>query len=156
MLCPFCSYKDTAVKDSRMSERGQAIRRRRFCPSCRSRFTTFERVQLRAMRVRKSHGRCQAFEREKLYRSIDIACRKRPVSDEQINQITNHIQRDLERSGETDIDSKTIGEKVMHELRQLDQVAYVRFASVYLDFTVLDDFQKLVSDLEKKRVDSKG
>ena len=155
MLCPFCSFDDTSVKDSRASERGQAIRRRRFCPKCGSRFTTFERVQLRPLQVRKSNQRLQPFDREKLYRSIDVACRKRPVSDEHIEQIVSSIQRDLERSGEHDIESSLIGEKVMSSLRDLDKVAFVRFASVYLDFTALTDFQNLLVELEKKR-DSKG
>ena len=134
MRCPFCGNEDTQVKDSRPTVDNAAIRRRRYCPACGSRFTTFERVQLRELMVIKKGGQRVPFDREKLARSIQIACRKRPVDPDRIERIVNSIVRRLESSGETDIRSEAIGEMVMDALRTLDPVAYVRFASVYRNF----------------------
>ena len=151
MRCPFCSFEGTRVKDSRTSEQGHVIRRRRYCPACHARFTTFERVQLRPLQIEKRDGTRQEFDREKLYRSIAIACRKRPIDEEQLEDMVSTIQRQLERLGDNPVPSKVIGGYVMDMLRSLDHVAYVRFASVYLDFTAISDFRKTVMDLEKKR-----
>ncbi|MBF0561531.1 MAG: transcriptional repressor NrdR [Alphaproteobacteria bacterium] len=147
MRCPFCAHEDTQVKDSRPTEDNSAIRRRRFCPACGSRFTTFERVQLRELTVIKKNGQRIIFEREKLARSIRIAVRKRPVEEERIERIINSIQRRLESSGESEIPSQMIGEMVMEALRGLDQVAYVRFASVYKNFREAKDFETFVETL---------
>lgn len=147
MRCPFCGHDDTQVKDSRPTEDNNAIRRRRFCPNCQSRFTTFERVQLRELTVVKRGGERAPFDREKLTRSIRIACRKRGIDDERIEQIVNGIQRRLESSGETEIPSPMIGEIVMEHLQSLDQVAYVRFASVYKNFREAKDFEDFVEKL---------
>lgn len=147
MRCPFCGHDDTQVKDSRPTEDNNAIRRRRFCPSCQSRFTTFERVQLRELTVIKRHGQRSPFDRDKLTRSIRIACRKRGIDEERIEQIVNGIQRQLESSGETEIQSAQIGELVMKALQSLDQVAYVRFASVYKNFREIKDFGEFVEKL---------
>ena len=144
MRCPFCGHDETQVKDSRPSEDNSSIRRRRQCPACAARFTTFERVQLRELMVIKKHETRTTFEREKLVRSINISCRKRPVNSEQIELITNSIQRRLESSGETEIPTKVIGELVMDALKELDRVAYLRFASVYKDFQETDDFRKFI------------
>ncbi len=147
MRCPFCGNEDTQVKDSRPTEDNAAIRRRRYCPACGSRFTTFERVQLRELMVFKKGGQRVPFDREKLARSIQIACRKRPVDPERIERIVNSIVRRLESSGETDIRSEVIGEMVMDALRTLDPVAYVRFASVYRNFREAKDFENFVEQL---------
>jgi transcriptional repressor NrdR len=147
MRCPFCGNEDTQVKDSRPTEDNAAIRRRRYCPACGSRFTTFERVQLRELMVMKKGGQRVPFDREKLARSIQIACRKRPVDPERIERIVNSIVRRLESSGETDIRSEVIGEMVMDALRTLDPVAYVRFASVYRNFREAKDFENFVEQL---------
>ncbi|MBF0094565.1 MAG: transcriptional repressor NrdR [Alphaproteobacteria bacterium] len=147
MRCPFCGHEDTQVKDSRPTEDNSAIRRRRFCPSCGSRFTTFERVQLRDMMVVKKNGQRTPFDREKLRRSIEIAVRKRLVEEDRIERIVNGIQRRLESSGESDIPSQMIGEMVMEALRGLDPVAYVRFASVYKNFREAKDFETFVETL---------
>ena len=144
MRCPFCGHDETQVKDSRPSEDNSSIRRRRQCPACAARFTTFERVQLRELMVIKKDESRTIFDREKLVRSINISCRKRPVKQEQIELITNSIQRRLESSGETDIPTKVIGELVMDALKELDRVAYLRFASVYKDFQETDDFRKFI------------
>ena len=144
MRCPFCGHDETQVKDSRPSEDNSSIRRRRQCPACGARFTTFERVQLRELMVIKKDETRSTFEREKLVRSINISCRKRPVNSEQIELITNSIQRRLESSGETEIPTKVIGELVMDALKELDRVAYLRFASVYKDFQETDDFRKFI------------
>ena len=144
MRCPFCGHDETQVKDSRPSEDNSSIRRRRQCPACGARFTTFERVQLRELMVIKKDDSRTVFEREKLVRSINISCRKRPVDSEQIELITNSIQRRLESSGETEIPTKVIGELVMDALKELDRVAYLRFASVYKDFQETDDFRKFI------------
>ena len=147
MHCPFCGHDDTQVKDSRPTEDGAAIRRRRSCGNCGQRFTTIERVQLRELTVLKSDGRRVAFDRDKLARSIRIALRKRPIDEERIERIVNGIVRQLESSGENEIPSKQIGELVMDTLKELDQVAYVRFASVYRDFREARDFQEFVGSL---------
>ena len=148
MRCPFCGHDDTQVKDSRPAEEGAAIRRRRFCASCGQRFTTIERVQLRELYVVKSDGRRVPFDREKLNRSISIALRKRPVTDERIERVVSSIVRQLEASGETDIRSAQIGELVMDTLKAVDEVAYVRFASVYRDFREAKDFEAFLGSLE--------
>jgi transcriptional repressor NrdR len=147
MHCPFCGHDDTQVKDSRPTEDGAAIRRRRACTACGQRFTTIERVQLRELVVIKSDGRRVPFERDKLARSIRIALRKRPVDEERIERIVNGIVRKLEASGETDIPSKQVGELVMETLKEVDEVAYVRFASVYRDFREAKDFGAFVGSL---------
>ncbi len=147
MRCPFCGSDDTQVKDSRPTEDNTAIRRRRHCIACESRFTTFERVQLRDLMVVKKSGSRAPFDREKLLRSISIALRKRPVEPERIERIANGIQRRLESRGETDIQSSIIGEMVMDALAGLDQVAYVRFASVYRNFREAKDFENFVERL---------
>jgi transcriptional repressor NrdR len=147
MRCPFCGNEDTQVKDSRPTEDNAAIRRRRFCPACGSRFTTFERVQLRELMVVKKNGQRVPFDRDKLVRSIQIACRKRPVDPDRIERIVNGIVRRLESSGESDIRSEAIGELVMDALRTLDPVAYVRFASVYRNFREAKDFEDFVEQL---------
>ena len=144
MRCPFCGHDETQVKDSRPSEDNSSIRRRRLCPACGARFTTFERVQLRELMVIKKDGSRTIFDREKLVRSISISCRKRPVNPDQIELITNSIQRRLESSGETEIPTKVVGELVMDALKELDRGAYLRFASVYKDFQETDDFRKFI------------
>lgn len=141
MRCPFCGHDDSQVKDSRPTEDNAAIRRRRQCEACGARFTTFERIQLRELTVVKSEGRREPFEREKLERSVTIACRKRPVGAGQIDRLVTGIQRQLETLGDTDIPSSRIGELVMEALKRLDSVAYIRFASVYRDFTEPKDFE---------------
>jgi transcriptional repressor NrdR len=147
MRCPFCGNEDTQVKDSRPTEDNAAIRRRRYCPACGSRFTTFERVQLRDLMVVKKGGLRVAFDRDKLARSIQIACRKRPVDPERVERIVSGIVRRLESSGESDIRSEQIGEMVMDALRGLDPVAYVRFASVYRNFREAKDFEDFIGQL---------
>ena len=147
MRCPFCQTEDTQVKDSRTTEDNSSIRRRRMCPSCGSRFTTFERVQLRELTVIKRNRRRARFDRDKLLRSIQIACRKRPVDPDRIDRAVNGIVRNLESLGETDISSDTIGELVMEGLASLDSVAYVRFASVYKNFREARDFEQFVGGL---------
>ncbi|WP_135077809.1 transcriptional regulator NrdR [Terasakiella sp. SH-1] len=147
MRCPFCGNHDTQVKDSRPTEDSAAIRRRRYCPACASRFTTFERVQLRELMVVKRDGTKTPFDRDKLLSSISISLRKRPVEEDQIERIVSSIQRQLETSGETEIQSNAIGEKVMEVLLELDKVAYVRFASVYKDFREAKDFEDFVENL---------
>jgi transcriptional repressor NrdR len=147
MRCPFCGHEDTQVKDSRPTEDNAAIRRRRYCSACGSRFTTFERIQLRELMVIKSTGEKAPFDRDKLMRSLKIALRKRPVEDERIERIVNSIQRRLETLGENEIPTKVIGEMVMEQLKELDQVAYVRFASVYRNFREAKDFEEFVGKL---------
>lgn len=150
MRCPFCGVEDTQVKDSRPAEDGAAIRRRRACASCGARFTTFERVQLREITVLKTDGRRVPFDREKLARSVRVALRKRPVDEDRIERLVNSIQRRLETEGETEIPSRKIGEIVMESLKELDQVAYVRFASVYRNFGEAKDFQAFLGELGGK------
>lgn len=142
MRCPFCSHDNSQVKDSRPTEDGSAIRRRRQCEDCGARFTTFERAQLRELTVVKSGARREPFDRAKLERSLAIACRKRPVAPERIERLVSSIQRQLETSGDSEISSARIGEMVMDGLRALDPVAYIRFASVYKDFTEARDFEE--------------
>lgn len=146
MRCPFCGHDETQVKDSRPADENSTIRRRRQCDNCHARFTTFERVQLRELIVVKKSGKRAVFDREKLLRSIDISCRKRPVKPDQMELITNSIQRRLESSGEQEIPSKVVGELVMEALKELDRVAYLRFASVYKDFQETDDFRKFIEN----------
>ena len=145
MRCPFCGNADTQVKDSRPSEDGAAIRRRRSCPQCGGRFTTFERVQLRELMVLKRSGRRLPFDRQKLERSISIAMRKRPVDAERIDQMISGIVRQLESMGETEIPSTAIGELIMKALKSVDEVAYVRYASVYRDFRETQDFASFLA-----------
>jgi transcriptional repressor NrdR len=147
MRCPFCGNIDTQVKDSRPAEDHVAIRRRRFCTDCGGRFTTYERVQLRDLVVIKSNGKREDFDRDKLERSIRIALQKRPVEHERMEKMISGIVRRLESLGDTDINSKMIGEIVMESLARIDTVAYVRFASVYKNFQAADDFDKFVSEL---------
>jgi transcriptional repressor NrdR len=149
MRCPFCGSEDTQVKDSRPADDGAAIRRRRSCPSRGARFTTFERVTLRELTVLKSDQRRVPFDREKLARSIRVALRKRPVDEDRVERIVNGIQRRLEAEGESEITSRSIGEMVMDTLRELDPVAYVRFASVYRNFREAKDFQAFLGSLGK-------
>lgn len=147
MRCPFCGNEDTQVKDSRPTDDSAAIRRRRFCTACGQRFTTFERVQIRELMVVKKNGQRVPFDRDKLARSIDMAVRKRPVASEQVERIVNAIHRRLESSGETEIPTEVIGELVMDALANVDQVAYVRFASVYRNFREAKDFEEFVGKL---------
>ena len=147
MRCPFCGNDDTQVKDSRPHEDGAAIRRRRICGSCGQRFTTIERVQLRDLVVIKADGRRVPFEREKMARSVRIALRKRPVDAERIERIVNGIVRHLEATGETDIPSRDIGRQVMETLREIDSVAYIRFASVHWDFRETKDFADILDTI---------
>ena len=149
MRCPYCNYSDTQVKDSRPTEDNAVIRRRRSCPQCGARFTTFERVQLRDLMVKKRDGKKVEFDRDKLARSIIIAFRKRPVDSERIEQMITGIVRRLESSGDSEILSSDIGEMVMDTLSDIDQVAYVRFASVYRNFREARDFEKFVGDLKE-------
>jgi transcriptional repressor NrdR len=141
LRCPFCGHDDSQVKDSRPTEDNSAIRRRRQCEGCGGRFTTFERIQLRELLVIKSEGKREPFDREKLERSLSVACRKRPVDNTQIEKLASAIQRQLETLGESEIETKRIGEFVMDGLKALDSVAYIRFASVYKDFNEAKDFE---------------
>tara|TARA_Y100001958_G_C20680376_1_gene195481 strand:- start:5 stop:457 length:453 start_codon:yes stop_codon:yes gene_type:complete len=150
MRCPFCSNEDTQVKDSRPTEDNTSIRRRRICDQCGSRFTTFERIQLRDLIVVKSKGQKENFDRDKMFRSLSLALRKRSVDNEKIEKIVNAIVRKLENSGETEIKSNIIGQYIMEALMHLDQVAYVRFASVYKNFREAKDFEDFLDNLEDK------
>ncbi|TBW39724.1 transcriptional repressor NrdR [Siculibacillus lacustris] len=147
MRCPYCGGDDTQVKDSRPTEDGAAIRRRRICSACGGRFTTFERVQLRELTVIKRSGRRVPFDRDKLARSVQIACRKRPVDPERIERMVSGIVRQLESLGEPEVTSELIGESIMEGLKGLDDVAYVRFASVYRNFREAKDFEALLGEL---------
>lgn len=149
MKCPFCGCDDTQVKDSRNADDNTAIRRRRECPECGSRFTTFERIQLRELIVVKKNGERVPFDRDKLEKSISLSVRKRPVDAERVQKIVNSIQRRLESSGESEIPSGTIGEYVMEALSKIDHVAYIRFASVYKDFRDVKDFEDFVETIDK-------
>ena len=149
MRCPFCGNDDTQVKDSRPTEDNSAIRRRRFCPECGSRFTTFERVQLRDLVVVKRSGKRAPFDRDKLARSLQIALRKRAVENERLERVVNSIVRRLESSGETEIPAEQIGLMVMEALRNLDPVAYVRYASVYKNFREAKDFEEFVGKIDQ-------
>jgi transcriptional repressor NrdR len=146
--CPFCAHDDSQVKDSRPTEDGAAIRRRRQCESCNARFTTFERIQLRELTVLKSEGRRETFEREKLARSVAVACRKRPIEQSRIDQMVTGIQRQLETLGDAEIESRQIGALVMDALQALDSVAYIRFASVYKDFAEAKDFEEFAGTVK--------
>ena len=150
MRCPFCSYEDSQVKDSRSTEDNTAIRRRRFCNKCGSRFTTFERIQLRDLIVIKNNNQKETFDRDKMYRSLSLSLRKRNVAEDKIEKIVSAIARRLENSGETEIKSTLIGEYIMEALSNLDQVAYVRFASVYKNFREVKDFEDFLYNLEDK------
>jgi transcriptional repressor NrdR len=147
--CPFCQHGSSQVKDSRPTEDGASIRRRRQCEDCGARFTTFERVQLRELTIVKSQDRREAFDRGKLERSIAIACRKRPVPSERIERLASSIQRQLETSGESEMASARIGELVMEGLKALDPVAYIRFASVYKDFREARDFEQFAGTVKE-------
>ena len=149
MRCPFCGHEDSQVKDSRPADDNAAIRRRRVCAGCGQRFTTVERVQLRELTVLKQDGRREAFDRDKLARSIRIALRKRPVDDERVERIVNGIVRQLESSGEADVSTRLLGETVMDTLKGVDAVAYVRFASVYRDFREAADFKAFLGALDE-------
>ncbi len=156
MRCPFCSNEETQVKDSRPTEDGTAIRRRRYCPDCSGRFTTFERVQLRELMVLKKSGRRVPFDRDKLMRSIQVALRKRPVDPERVERMVSGIVRRLESLGENEIKSETIGKLVMEALKMLDDVAYVRFASVYRNFRDAKDFDELLGELSGDENENRG
>ena len=147
MRCPYCGSVDTQVKDSRPTEDSSVIRRRRVCPTCNERFTTFERVQLRELTVLKRNGRRTPFDRDKLMRSVQVALRKRPVDPERVERMVPGIVRKLESMGENEIASSVVGELVMEELKQLDDVAYVRFASVYRNFRERKDFERVLGEL---------
>ncbi len=149
MRCPFCSHHDTQVKDSRPSEDGATIRRRRFCPECDSRFTTFERVQLRELTVIKRNGERKPFDRAKIERSMAIALRKRNVDADKVEQVINDIVKALETSGDAEIESVIIGKQIMKALKKLDQVGYIRYASVYRDFEEASDFEDFAKGLVK-------
>ena len=146
MRCPFCGHAESQVKDSRPSEDGAAIRRRRMCPECGGRFTTFERVPLRELIIVKRSGRRSPFDRDKLVRSVGLATQKRPVDPERVERMINGIVRQLESMGETELPSSTVGEMVMKALKSLDDVAYVRYASVYRDFKETSDFAKFLTE----------
>jgi transcriptional repressor NrdR len=149
MRCPFCAHDDTQVKDSRPTEDNASIRRRRQCSSCGARFTTFERVQLREVVVVKSGDRREPFDRSKLEHSIALASRKRGIDQERLDQLISGIQRQVETSGEAEVPSSHIGELVMEGLRQIDSVAYIRFASVYRDFSEARDFEEFASTVQQ-------
>lgn len=149
MRCPFCAHDNSQVKDSRPTEDGAAIRRRRQCEGCGARFTTFERIQLRDITVVKNNGDRESFARGKIEQSVTLACRKRGVMQERIDQLVSGIQRQIETLGETEVTSKAIGEMVMDGLRSLDSVAYIRFASVYRDFGEARDFEEFASAVQK-------
>jgi len=146
--CPFCAHDDSQVKDSRPTEDNTAIRRRRQCEGCGARFTTFERVQLRDIVVVKSGEQRETFDRTKLDQSVALACRKRGIAQERLDQLVSGIQRRIETLGESEVSSKAIGEMVMDGLRALDSVAYIRFASVYRDFTEARDFEEFASSVK--------
>ncbi len=149
MQCPFCNASDTQVKDSRQAEEGNAIRRRRSCAECGGRFTTFERIQLRELIVIKNSGEKELFDREKLYKSMKTPLRKRPIDAAKLENMVNGIVRQLEAVGDTEITTKQIGELVMQAFAETDQVAYIRYASVYKDFREVSDFNEFVGDLQK-------
>jgi transcriptional repressor NrdR len=149
LRCPFCGNEDSQVKDSRPTEDGAAIRRRRQCEACAARFTTFERIQLRDLMVVKNQDRREPFERDKLIRSVTLAARKRPVTSAQIERLVSGIQRQLETLGDSEIPSQRIGEMVMDGLKGLDSVAYIRFASVYKDFREAKDFEEFAGNVSE-------
>lgn len=147
MRCPYCQSEDTQVKDSRPAEDGSAIRRRRVCPVCGGRFTTFERVQLRELMVTKKSGRRVPFDRNKLSKSVEVALRKRDIEPERIDRLISGIVRQLESSGEPEISSEEIGKLVMKALKGIDDIAYIRFASVYRNFKSADDFHNIIDEM---------
>jgi len=149
LRCPFCGHEDSQVKDSRPTDDGAAIRRRRQCEACGARFTTFERIQLRDVWVVKSSGERQPFDRDKLARSVDIACRKRPIEPARIEKLVSGIQRQIETGGDSEVSAQAIGELVMNALKALDSVAYIRFASVYKDFREAKDFEDFASAVKE-------
>jgi transcriptional repressor NrdR len=149
LRCPFCAHDNSQVKDSRPSEDNTSIRRRRQCEGCGARFTTFERVQLREIMVVKSDDRREVFNRDKIEQSVRLACRKRPLDPERLDQLITGIQRQIETLGESEVPTKQIGEMVMDGLRQVDSVAYIRFASVYRDFTEARDFEEFASTVRE-------
>ena len=153
MRCPFCAHDDSQVKDSRPSEDNTSIRRRRQCESCGARFTTFERVQLREVTVVKKDEKRETFNRAKIEASVAIACRKRGIAQERLDQLVSGIQRQIETLGESEVQAQAIGEMVMEGLRQLDSVAYIRFASVYRDFTEARDFENFASTVREVGLD---
>ena len=153
MRCPFCSNQDSQVKDSRPTENNTAIRRRRICDQCGSRFTTFERIQLRDLIVLKTNGKKEVFDRDKMFRSLSLALRKRNIDQEKIEKIVNAIVRKLENFGDTEVKSTLIGEYIMEALSHLDQIAYVRFASVYKNFREVKDFEDFLGNLEDNPAD---
>jgi transcriptional repressor NrdR len=155
MRCPFCGNAETQVKDSRSTEDNSAIRRRRACTDCGARFTTFERVQLRELMVVKRSGRRIPFDRDKLARSVQVALRKRPVEGERIERMVSGIVRQLESLGESEVKSEKIGELVMDALRSLDEVAYVRFASVYRNFREAKDFEEIIDEMTSSDSETK-
>lgn len=150
MRCPFCSNNETQVRDSRISDDGQSVKRRRYCGACDSRFTTYERVQLREIIVVKKNSEKKLFDPEKLKRSVEMAVRKRPVSDVEVDKVVNGIIRQLESAGESEVSSLKIGEMVMEELEKIDKVAFVRFASVYKNFGKADDFLRFIKKVGKE------
>ena len=149
MHCPFCGNEDTQVKDSRPSDDGTSIRRRRSCSACSSRFTTFERVQIRELTVMKKNGHKRPFDRDKLVRSIELSVRKRPISPDEVENMVNNVVRKLEMSGDSEVTTEQIGELVMNALAEIDKVAYIRFASVYKDFRDTNDFEEFVDKLKE-------
>ena len=149
MKCPACGHEDSQVKDSRPTEDGAAIRRRRQCEQCEARFTTFERIQLREVTVVKSSGTREPFDRDKLSRSVSIACRKRPIDTAGIDRLVSGIQRALETQGEAEVATDEIGAKVMAALKSIDSVAYIRFASVYRDFDQARDFEEFAASIKE-------
>ncbi len=153
MRCPFCSNQDSQVKDSRPTEDNTAIRRRRICDQCGSRFTTFERIQLRDLIVLKTNGKKEVFDRDKMFRSLSLALRKRNIDQEKIEKIVNAIVRKLENFGDTEVKTTLIGEYIMEALSHLDQIAYVRFASVYKNFREVKDFEDFLGNLEENPED---
>ena len=150
MRCPFCGNFETQVRDSRIPDDGEAVKRRRYCAACDSRFTTYERVQLREIEVVKKNGEKKIFDQEKLRKSVEMSVRKRPVSPLQVEKLVNNIVRRLEVEGESEVSSKKIGEMVLQALEKLDKVAFVRFASVYKNFEKADDFQKFIKSIAKE------
>jgi transcriptional repressor NrdR len=148
MKCPACGHEDSQVKDSRPTEDGAAIRRRRQCEKCEARFTTFERIQLREVTVVKTNGQREPFDRDKLTRSVAIACRKRPIDTAGIDRLVSTIQRALETQGDAEVSTQEIGARVMEALKAIDSVAYIRFASVYRDFAEARDFEEFAASIK--------
>lgn len=147
MRCPYCGNLDTQVKDSRISEDKESIKRRRYCPSCDSRFTTFERVQLKELVVIKKNGEKKIFDSDKLKKSIEMAVRKRPITQLQVDKMVNNIIKQLEESGDNEVESSKLGEMTMDALQKFDEVAFVRFASVYKNFETTNDFKKFIGKI---------